>query len=348
VSKECVSPLELKPEVQSLVRAADPTKNFTPEDTVDVFTTWRLRDDGSQWDSWQEIKDQKIPGSQASFPRGKCPAIPLRWAAVDGEDYGRGMVEEYLGDFKSLEGLQKAIVLGAAAAAKVLFLVNPNGTTSKETLAKAPSGAIESGNAEDVTVLQMEKYNDFRVALETRNDLQRSLSMSFLLNSAVQRDGERVTAEEIRFMAQEIEAGLGGVYSTLAQDFQLPLVTIIMSNMERDRRIPQLPKDSIRPTIVTGIEAIGRGNDQNRLKGLLADVAETFGPEALVSRLKVGEAIKRLGVSRQVDMEGLVKTDEEVAQEMQQAQAAALAERAAPQIAGAVAPAMMQQGAVNG
>lgn len=340
VTKECVSPLELRPEVRAAVQAAKPDKDLTAEKTVDVFTLWRLTDTG--WESYQEIKDVRVPGSDGNFPKDKCPARPLRWSAIDGEDYGRGMVEEYLGDFKSLEGLQKAIVLGAAAASKVLFLVNPNGTTKKETLAKAPSGAIENGNAEDVTVLQMEKYNDFRVALEARNDLQRSLSMSFLLNSAVQRDGERVTAEEIRFMAQEIEAGLGGVYSTLSQDLQLPLVTILMSNMERDARLPTLPKGVVRPTIVTGIEAIGRGNDQNRIKGLLQDIAETIGPEGLAQWIHTGEVIKRLGVSRQVDMEGLVKTEDEVAQAMQQQQMAALAERAAPQVAGAIAPAMMQ------
>jgi hypothetical protein len=40
-------------------------------------------------------------------PIGKSPWIPLRWSKIDGEDYGRGYVEEYIGDLKSLEALSR-------------------------------------------------------------------------------------------------------------------------------------------------------------------------------------------------------------------------------------------------
>lgn len=343
VMLEKVSPLELPPHVRVLAQVTGDGKPVSAEDTLDLYTTWKLQEDG-KWHSWQEIRGTRIPNSESTFPKDRCPARPIRWTAIDGEDYGRGMVEEYLGDFRSLEGLQEAIVKGSAAAAKVLFLVRPGASTSKEVLSRSESGDVESGHAEDVSVLQMEKFNDFRVALETRNDIQRSLSMAFLLNSAVQRDGERVTAEEIRFMAQELEAGLGGVFSTLSQDLQLPVVSILMSNMERTQRLPKLPKgDLIRPTIVTGIEAIGRGNDQSRLKGFLADITETLGPEAANTYVNQGEAIKRLAVARQVDSDGLVRTEEEVQQSMQQSQMMALAEKAAGPVAGKAAEAYVNQ-----
>lgn len=48
--------------------------------------------------------------------------------------------------------------------------------------------------------------------------------MLSLLNSAVQRNGERVTAEEIRYVAGELEDTLGGVYSLLSQELQLSLI----------------------------------------------------------------------------------------------------------------------------
>ena len=52
------------------------------------------------------------------------------------------------------------------------------------------------------------------------------MSYAFLLNTAIQRDAERVTAQEIRYMAQQLETAMGGIYSLLSQEFQLPLVTI--------------------------------------------------------------------------------------------------------------------------
>ena len=69
----------------------------------------------------------------------------------------------------------------------------------------------------------MQKFNDFRVAQESAQKIEERLAAAFLLNSSVQRDAERVTAEEVRFMAQELESTLGGVYSVLSQEFQLPL-----------------------------------------------------------------------------------------------------------------------------
>ena len=125
-------------------------------------------------------------------------------------------MEEYLGDLRSLEALTQAIVEGSAAAAKVLFLVRPNGTTRINTLAKSPNGAIVQGDVNDVSTLQLQKSQDFRIALDTITQVRDRLSFAFLLNSSVQRNAERVTAEEVRFMAQELESALSGDYSVLS------------------------------------------------------------------------------------------------------------------------------------
>jgi hypothetical protein len=261
----------------------------------------------------------------------------LRFITIDGEDYGRGGVEELLGDLQSLEALQKAIVQGAAAAAKVLFLVKPNGSTKVKVLTESESGDVKIGNSEDVTVLQMDKYADFKVALETRVDLIRSLSYSFMLQSAVQRDAERVTAEEIRAMAQELESALGGIYSTMSQELQLPLVTVIVADLTLRGRMPALPK-SVRPVITTGVEAIGRGNDMNRLTQFLRTAKEALGEQNVARYINVSDGLERLGASMGIDTDGLVRSQDEVAKEMQQEQMASMAEKLGPE-------AMRQMGA---
>ena len=48
----------------------------------------------------------------------------------------------------------------------MLFYVAPNGTTRASAIAKAPNGAIIEGSASDVTVLQANKFADFRVSFE--------------------------------------------------------------------------------------------------------------------------------------------------------------------------------------
>jgi len=311
VVKECIAPDMLPDSVKTHAEKNKPAGDTMK--TVDLYThVWR---DGNVWRVRQEVKGMVVPGSKGTYPIEKSPWIVLRFTKIDGEDYGRGHVEEYLGDLISLEGLTKAIVEGAAAAAKVVFLVNPNGTTSMKTIAEAKNGAVKQGNANDVTVLQVQKYADFRVAQDTATAITQRLSFAFLLNTAIQRGGDRVTAEEIRYMAGELEDALGGVYSVLSQEFQLPLVTRIIFQMERQGRFPKLPKGMVRPTITTGLEALGRGHDLNKLNVFAQTAAQIA---SLPPEINKADMLTRVGTSLGIDMAGLVYTPEQIAQQQQQ------------------------------
>ena len=61
------------------------------------------------------------------------------------------------------------------------------------------------GSSNDVSVLQVNKFADFRIAYDTMNRIETRLQLAFLLNSSIQRNAERVTASEIRFMAEDLE-----------------------------------------------------------------------------------------------------------------------------------------------
>lgn len=289
---------------------------------VDIYTRTYLED--GKWETYQEVKGIVVPGSTGTYPKDKSPWIPVRFTKIDGENYGRSYVEEYLGDIKSLEGLSQAIVEGSAAAAKVLFLVNPNGTTSQETLADADNGAVVEGSEADVSVLQLQKYNDFRVALETINTISERLSYAFLLNSAIQRSGERVTAEEIRYMAGELESALGGIYSILSLEMQLPMVNRLMFAMERKKKLPVLPKGTVKPVVVTGMEALGRGNDLTKLDQFIEPILKV--PD-LAARINMGDYLTRRGTALGIDMKGLIKSDQEIQQEQQAAQQQAMVQQ---------------------
>ncbi len=296
--------------------------------TIDIYT--HVKREANKWSVYQEIKGFVIPDSRGSYPLSKSPFIPLRWTRIDGESYGRGHIEEYIGDLRTLENLMQAIVEGSAAAAKVLFLVNPNGTTKINTLTDSPNGAVRAGNAQDVSTLQLNKFADFRIAFETVEMVQQRLAMAFMLNSAVQRKGERVTAEEIRYMAGELEDALGGVYSILSQELQYPLVQRLMFQMERQGKLPSMPGDIIRPTITTGLDALGRGHDLNKLDMMIAGIGQTFGPEALASSINVSEYITRRGTALGIDMSGLVRTQEEQSQANQEAMMRQMLDRLGP------------------
>jgi hypothetical protein len=326
VTKESMSPSALPKEIRELIQKSDSSSN---EKTLELYTA--ISREVDHWAIYQEINGMRIPGTIGKYALDKNPYIPLRYNRIDGEDYGRGFVEEYFGDLRSLEALTQAIVEGSAAAAKVLFLVNPNGSTRAKTLAETSNGGFASGNAADVTTLQIQKFNDFRVAQDTANQITQRLSFAFLLNSSVQRDAERVTAEEVRFMAQELEAALGGAYSVMSQEFQLPLVNRLMDRMSKRGRLPKLPKDIVSPMIVTGVEALGRGNDLNKLDMFVGGVGQILGPDILSQFVNIGDYLKRRATAIGISTDGLIKSEEEIAQSVQQDQMQMMLQQLGPQ-----------------
>lgn len=291
----------------------------TNSGSVRTFTlyTHLRRLNAARWTVTQSVNQWEIPQSRGHYPVDLCPWLPLRWNRVDGESYGRGHVEAYLGDLKSLEGLSRAILEYAAAATKVIPLVNPNGMTNEEDLSEAENFQFVPGRAEDISYVRIDKMADLQVAKTMADDLTRRLSQHFLMGSSIQRAGERVTAEEIRYMASELEQTIGGVYALLASELQLPLVKILMDHLTKAKRLPQLPKGVVSPTITTGLDAMSRANDLTKLDRLVAGLRDLYGPEALAAETNVGDYIKRRAVALGLNIDGLVKSEEQKQAEAQ-------------------------------
>jgi hypothetical protein len=165
------------------------------------------------------------------------------------------------------------------------------------------------------------------------------LAYAFLMNSAIQRNGERVTAEEIRYMAGELEDALGGVYSIMAHEFQLPFIKRTIYRLTKAKKLPPLPKGVAKPVIVTGLEALGRGHDLNKLQLFLGQL----GPLAQLAMpyINLGEVLSRVANAVGLDPVGLIKTPEEMAQAQQQAQQQASAQTMTD-MAGKAAPAVIK------
>lgn len=291
------------------------------ESEVAVFTWAKLMD--GQWRWKQEVEGTILPDSFGKAPKNTTPWLPLRFNVVDGEDYGRGRIEEYLGDLKSLEGLMQAMVEGSAAAAKVVFLVSPSATVKPSTLAKAGNGAIIQGRAEDVTAVQVSKQADFSSAYQMIQSLTQRLSEAFLVMSV--RQSERTTAEEIRATQQELNEQLGGIYGNLAVELVRPYLQRKLFVLQRSKELPQLPKGIVFPTIIAGLEGIGRGQDRESLMMFLQTISQALGPEAMAKYIDPEEAVKRLAAAQGIDTLKLVKTAQERDAEMQKMQQANMA-----------------------
>lgn len=297
---------------------------------LDLYTRIFLNDN-SKYTIYQEISEIILPETEIEYELDNNPYIPLRWSSIKKENYGRGLVLGIKSDLEALENIYQSTLDITKLMAAVKFLVNPNSNINIKKLATSRNGDFITGNANDISVLRVEKFNELQITQSTMQDIYNRISGVFLLNQSIQRQAERVTATEINTMAQDLESSLGGIYSMLSQELQLPLIRRIISQLEKKGLIPALPSGVVSPMITTGLEALGRNYDLNKLNTYISQISQ-LGPQAM-SLLNIEEVLKRTAISLGVDTDGLIKDQQQVMQEQQDLQNQQMAQSIAPNVA---------------
>lgn len=350
IIRELITPEDVPTEISQNPEAAAQNANKDPDkDDIPLFTQAILVD--KTWYVKQEVLGQTVPDSEATYPQDKCPLLALSWSLEDGANYGRGHVEETIGDWISYDSLCQSLLEGASAAAFLLFLLKKNSTTNLKDLKTARNGQFCSGNIDDIGVLKLDKAHDFRIAFDQAKEVEGRLSRAFLLQESIQRNAERVTAEEIRYMAQELEDALGGVYSVLGVEMQRPIANMQIASMKKRGLLPTLPK-GVDMTITTGFEALGRGHDLAKLREFRNEVVSmgqaTGQPDLATMYINMSNFLTRVATALGLDTDGLVPTEQEIKDaQQQQAQMNQMMELAKSGAGTQVAKGAVEQGALD-
>ena len=112
---------------------------------------------------------------------------------------------------------------------------------------------------------------------------------------------------------------------------------------EKGKALPDLVRDkSIKLTVTTGLEALGRSSDLNKLVTFW-DLMGKVAPLAAQLGGKVEPIANTIAASLNLDIDGFFYSEEERAEQAKQAQQQALLEKAAPNLVNKYGDAMMQQ-----
>jgi hypothetical protein len=335
IIKETKSVSGLSDELQTLCLDS----GYMLEDDVSIYTGITKVSD-NRFIVHQELEDlMYVHKSIGVYDKDTLPWIPLTWNLARGKDYGTGLVELYAGDFHKLSNLAQAINDYSLVMTDVKNLVNPAGMTDVREITEAPSGAYVHGREEDIFVHQPQVSNVSDFLNHQFDVTARRLGAAFLLNSAVTRDAERVTAQEIRMQAQELESSLGGVYSRLATELQLPLAKRLLKELD------PIFKD-VEPVIVTGLESLSRNSELDNFRAFMQDMIILADvPDEVKAWMNFGDIIATLGAGHGVDYKKFLKDEDQV--EAEKKRAMAQQAQMAGMEAGAVAQAEQQNGAVK-
>ncbi len=313
ITREEVDPLDL-----TEAEIAQAHVDIEQEEPLELYTKAFLQRNG-KWRIQQELNSEIIRDAEEPV----SPFLPAGYEELPGEDYSRGFVELKIGDLRSLNGLWKALLDGMVAVTKIhpvcddtkgfrpSDIMKPNGTPIV--------GRVEGGEPTGIAFLQSKKVADLSVAMQGTDRIEKRLGKSMLLESSMQPQGERVTATAVMRIAKEVEGALGGVYAQIAEEVQRPFLERFVWQMERDKLlepIRETDKRLIQTHILTGLEALGRHADVERLLTALQIVAQI--PEAL-QRVRMDVAVAQIFRGFSLDTKRLLKTDEELNAEQQAA-----------------------------
>ena len=239
---------------------------------------------------------KEVPGTHGMCKEDVTPWISLRFDRVESEEYGRSYVEQYYGDLLALEN-EPGNPESSAAAAKAIFLVNPNGMTRPRTLANAANGAIVQGSASDITVVQTQKGADMQ-GLQTPPLSASSSGCSTPSCCTPLSSGRVRTCDCGGDPLHEPGAERWHGWPVLHPD---PGAAAAIGAVHRctscsAAQAASFPKGQggkalVNPKPVTGLEAIGRGDDKNKLIEFIT-TARKFLAQIMAEYINVDEALR--------------------------------------------------------
>lgn len=311
---------ELPAEIRNDYYAKRPEAANNPSRQIDLFTVIEKAPGvvNPRVVVWNEIDGLRC-GPEASYPEHLCPYVLSTWNLSDGEHYGRGLVEDFTGDFAKLSLVSEQQGLYELEALSILNLVDEAAGGVVDEYQESDTGDYVRGKTGAVTSYERGDYNKIAAIRESLGEVIQRLSAAFMYTGNT-RDAERVTAEEIRAQAKEAENTLGGVYSLLAEQLQQPLAYLCMYEVS-DKLLAGLVNRLYKPTILTGIPALTRAVE---IQNLLAAAQEASAIVPLLAqldkRVDPSKVLDLIYSNRSVNTASIFKSPQQRAQEAKAAE----------------------------
>ena len=331
VLKQRVLYEDLPAPVRAVLGAKSPRK-YTEGMWLDYYTHIAYKE--GELNRLVEVYDEvdgHVCGEINTFPEHLSPWKVLDWNVIIGENYARGHVEDYAGDFARLSTTSEALGIYEQESLDVLNIVDESAGASVSDYQSANTGDYIPGKKDSVTAHEKGDYQKIAAVNASISGIEQRLGQAFMYVGQM-RNAERVTAEEVRTLAREVENTFGGVYSLLAHNMQTPFAYISMYEVRNMQEgiLAGLITRSYRPTIQTGTAALQRTSE---IAGLV-NAAQEIGAIVPVlaqasSRIDPMKLVDKILLSNNVDLESISKSAEQIKAEAEQKAAQANAVAAA-------------------
>ena len=310
-------------------------KVYKEDDVLSLYTHVRLNSN-NKFEIHLSLEDVPLDTELNFYACDKCEYNVSSITLKRGSNYGTGVVQQYLPLIHKANVYADTNTDIAVAGSLVNWAIKPNVSLRPDEFAQREQGQPFAINPDDIKPIVADIGSHLQITSLQYNSLVNTLQRVFLLPQAVQRDAERVTAQEIRMVAAKIEEQHSGLYAQIAERLQRPLAILGLDLIEDEDLLKY--KDEVEVKVVTAMEAQSRGMELDNMLASLGD-ATIFNsvPPQVAERLKIDDVMSTIFNNRNVDAPKYVKSEDEFQAEQQ-----AIANREAEANAAQQAPQLSQ------
>lgn len=220
-----------------------------------------IRSEGFEWDS----------------PPHVTPLIPLPFEFVNGKDpFPVGWLTLNRGDLNSFEDLSMAMESMTHAAKVIILAMTPGSRVTQEELEKAwglfviPSG----DDPKAINMLAAPIAQNLQQMAGLLDAKKRDIQLAFGMDFAIQRPGERVTAEEIQTLREGLQKLQGSTFKQSERTFQSRHIRNQFYYLEQKGLVRKIDEDTFDLTLTAGLQATEAQNEIMKMDQVLARSAQ--------------------------------------------------------------------------
>lgn len=342
VIRDSLSAANLPPKLQEILRTkktqeeilkdAATVKNDSPNSPYALYTYACWYPEEEKYHFHQEFMGEIVEGTTALYKEENFPLVPLRFSASDGEDYGHGHVEHYIGPLMSIEALAQGETSLAIAMSDVRVCISPASPLRARDWMASPVGQPLDIDPAQVGSVAYEGQAQLAEMRASKMGLQKDIAIAFLDVMALQRDGERVTATEWEKLTLNLENTLGGTQSLISVGFLGPYANYQLRLLKEQEGIDILANDAVRVRLVTGLAALGQTSEGQQFFAATQAYSALVGPQAFAEMVNPEALANKIYGYYNVEIAGVYKSDEQLAAEREAEAQRALNEKATPAV----------------
>ena len=294
-------------------------KKLYDQGFINIYTSIIWNNSINKYEVWDELETGDKVSSVKKYDEEGLPWMFPVVNLVHGANYGRPILSMIMGHIKSAEMFRYDVNAIGRLNAHLLYSLDPSSTMRPRDVQKAKSGSVLPLRDGQLNIIQKQAYNELEQASTQLQILNREIGGALLSLQSSLRDGERVTAEEVRARIEETMKSIGVIVTEIETTYIKPLAEKSYFYLKKSGKVPSTISNRLKANIITGQSAFTRDDDLTKFRSMLADVANL---DLFQENINKDEVLRRFVELYNIENLSLVKTKQEKQQEAQAAQAA--------------------------